>query len=421
MNKWFGLADCNNFYASCERIFNLSVRDKPVVILSNNDGCIISRSQEAKDLGVPMGTPVHKIKDLIKKEDIKVFSSNYTLYGDISARVMNCLNDLCPAVEVYSVDEAFLDLTIIPDAELLDFGISVKKKIAKWTKIPICVGIARTKSLAKIANRYAKKNHKEIGVFVIDSEEILQKTLKETPIEDVWGIGRKHGKFLKGEGVNTAYDFTQLPENFIQKRFSIVGLRLYKELKGESCLNLTEVGERNKVILHSRSFGKHIQSIKDMEEAVTTFANKCAEKLRSQDSCACTVSVYIRTNPFSNKPQYQNGITMNFDVPTSNTLEIQQKVLWGLKQIFVQGYDYKKAGVSVMGIVGKDEIQGNLFVPESDGKSQKISTLMDKINAKFGKETITFAIQGKNSAWKGNASKISPKYTTVWGELLKVE
>ena len=421
MSKWFGLADCNNFYASCERIFNLSVRDKPVVILSNNDGCIISRSQEAKDLGIAMGAALHTIKPLFNKHKIEFFSSNYALYGDISARVMNNLNDLCPAVEVYSIDEAFLDLSIIPAHELFDFGVDVKKKIAKWTKIPISIGIAPTKSLAKLANRYAKKNCNEVGVFVIDSEEILQKTLKETAIEDVWGIGRKHGKFLKGEGVNTAYDFTQLPENFVKKRFSIVGLRLYKELKGESCLNLTEVIEKKKVIQHSRSFGCYVQSIKDLEEAVATFANKCAEKLRSQDSCACTVSVYIRTNPFNNKPQYCNGITMNFDVPTSNTLEIQRKVLWGLKQIFIQGYDYKKAGVSVMGIVGKDEIQGNLFAPEPDINAQKVSQLMDKINAKFGKETVKFAIQGTNNIWKGNASKVSPKYTTLWKDLLQVE
>ena len=421
MKKWFGLADCNNFYASCERIFNLSVHNLPIVILSNNDGCVISRSQEAKDLGIPMGVPAYKIKDLIVQHNIQVFSSNYTLYGDISARVMNCLNDLCPAVEVYSIDEAFLDLSIIPQNELQDFGINIKHKIAKWTKIPICVGIAPTKSLAKIANRYAKKHYKNVGVFVIDSEEILQKTLKETPIEDVWGIGRKHGKFLKDEGVNTAYDFTQLPENFVQKRFSIVGLRLYKELKGECCLNLTEIIEKKKIILHSRSFGKYVQSINDLEEAVATFANKCAEKLRSQTSCAGIVSVYIRTNPFSTKPQYYNAITMNFEVPTSSTFDIQQKVLWGLKQIYKQGYDYKKAGVSVMGIVNKNEIQGNLFMPIDDGKSNKISSLMDKLNAKFGKETITFAIQGKNSAWKGNASKISPKYTTVWGDLLKVD
>ena len=421
MSKWFGLADCNNFYASCERIFELSVRDKPVVILSNNDGCVISRSQEAKDLGVLMGTPLHKIKPLIDKHSVHFFSSNYALYGDISARVMNCLNDLCPAVEVYSIDEAFLDLSIIPAHELFDFGVNVKKKIAKWTKIPISIGIAPTKSLAKLANRYAKKHFKEVGIFVIDSEEILQKTLKETPIEDVWGIGRKHSKFLKGEGVHTAYDFAQLPEHFVQKRFSIVGLRLYKELKGQSCLNLTEVIERKKVIQHSRSFGCYVQSIKDLEEAVTTFANKCAEKLRSQDSCACIVSVYIRTNPFSNKPQYYNGITINFDIPTSNTLEIQRKVLWGLKQIFVQGYDYKKAGVSVMGIVGKNEIQGNLFAPEPDINAQKISSLMDKINAKFGKETVKFAIQGTNNVWKGNSNKLSPKYTTLWKDVLKVE
>ena len=245
--------------------------------------------------------------------------------------------------------------------------------------------------------------------------------MRETPIEDVWGIGRKYGKFLRGKGINTAYDFTQSPENFVQKRFSIVGLRLYKELKGECCLNLVEVIKKKKIILHSRSFGKYVQNVDGLEESVATFANKCTEKLRSQDSCASIVGMYIRTNPFNTKPQYYIGITMNFEMLTSNTFEIQQKVLWCLKQIYRKGCDYKKAGVSVMGIVNKDEIQGNLFTPIDGSKSRKISSLMDKLNAKFGKETITFAIQGKNTFWKGNASKISPKYITVWGDLLKVD
>ncbi len=421
MNKWFGLADCNNFYVSCERIFNLSARDIPVVVLSNNDGCVISRSQEAKDLGIEMGIPAHKISDNLKTKKLMVFSSNYALYGDISSRVMNCLNDLCPAVEVYSIDEAFLDLSIIPSEELYDFGIEIKRKIAKWTKIPISIGIAPTKSLAKVANRYAKKYHKEKGVFVIDSEEILEKILTETPIEDVWGIGRKYGKFLKGQQVNTALDFTKLPENFIRKYFSVVGLRLYRELKGESCLNLTEVADKKKVVQHTRSFGRYVNTLRDLEEVLTTFASKCAEKLRSQQSCANVISIYIRTNLFSKKAQYYNSITMNFDIPTNSTMEIQQKVLWGLKQIFVQGYDYKKAGVCFTGLVPNNAIQGNLFVQETESKCQKVSQLMDGINAKFGKGTIKFAVQGINTTWQGNAGKLSPKFTTIWKDIPKVE
>lgn len=421
MNKWFGLADCNNFYVSCERVFSLSARDVPVVVLSNNDGCVISRSQEAKDMGIEMGVPAHKISDSINNKTLLAFSSNYALYGDISSRVMNCLNDLCPAVEVYSIDEAFLDLSIIPSEELHDFGVEIKRKIAKWTKIPISIGIAPTKSLAKVANRYAKKYHKEKGVFVIDSEEILEKVLTETPIEDVWGIGRKYGKFLKAQNVNTALDFTKLPENFIRKHFSVVGLRLYRELKGESCLSLTEVTDKKKAIQYSRSFGRYVNSVQDLEEALTTFASKCAEKLRSQQSCANVVSLYIRTNPFSKKAQYYNSITLNFDIPTNSTMEIQQKVLWSLKQIFVQGYDYKKAGVCVTGLVSDDAIQGNIFTPEPDGKSQKVSQLMDSLNAKFGKDTIIFAVQGIKSTWQGNAGKVSPKYTTLWRDIPKVE
>jgi DNA polymerase V len=421
MNKWFGLADCNNFYVSCERVFNLPARELPVVVLSNNDGCVISRSQEAKDMGIEMGVPAHKIADSLNKKTLIAFSSNYALYGDISSRVMNCLSDLCPAVEVYSIDEAFLDLSLIPAHELFDFGVEVKRKIAKWTKIPISIGIAPTKSLAKVANRYAKKYHKEKGVFVIDSNEILEKVLTETPIESVWGIGRKYGKFLKSHNVNTALDFTKLPENFIRKYFSVVGIRLYRELKGESCLSLTEVEDKKKAIQYTRSFGRYVTTLSDLEAALTTFASKCAEKLRTQQSCANVVSIHIRTNPFSKKPQIYKSITLNFDIPTNGTLELQEKVLFGLRQIFVEGFGYKKAGVYVTGLVPNDAIQGNLFSEEPDVKSQKISKLMDLVNAKFGKDTILFAVQTSKSNWQGNAGKMSPKFTTHWKDIPKVE
>lgn len=417
--KMFGLADCNNFYVSCERIFNLSVRNVPVVVLSNNDGCVISRSQEAKDLGVKMGVPAHEIKHLIKNHNIQLFSSNYTLYADISSRVMTSLSDLCPQVEVYSIDEAFLDLSIIPNHELQQFGENLKYKIGKWTKIPICVGIAPTKTLAKLANKIAKKSGP--GVFVLDSEEKIKKTLSEYPVEDVWGIGRQHSKQLKSLGITTAQQLAEQNDNLVQKLFSITGLRLVRELRGESCIGMTQPRNMSKGICCSRSFGKSISTLQNLEEAVANFANRCGEKLRRQNSCANVLTVFINTNYFNKSvPQYSKSITVNFPVPTNNAHEIQKFAARALKSIFKSEYDYKKAGVIVTGIIPDTQQQTGLFDTEDREKLEKLSNLMDKVNAKFGRNTLNLAIQGTSKIWQPNAKMLSPRYTTNWDDIPKI-
>ena len=419
---WFGLADCNNFYVSCERIFNLSLRGVPVVVLSNNDGCVISRSQEAKDLGVKMGVPIFEIKHLVKNHDIQVLSSNYALYGDISSRVMNCLLDLCPDVEVYSIDESFLDLTILPENELYRFGLEVKKKILKWTKIPICIGIAPTKALAKIANKVAKKNRDGSGIFVIDSEEKRIDLLKNFDIEDVWGIGRQHAKFLKSHGVISALDFTKLDDRFVQKNMSITGLRLAKELRGESCIPMLQPRVSQQGICCSRSFGKMTTTFEALSEAVTNFAFRCGEKLRRQKTCANIITVFIHTNRFNkSKPQYTKSITINFEVPVNNSHEILKYAVRALRLIYKDGYEYKKAGVIVTGIIPDTQQQIGIFDKEDRAKLEKLSGLMDKVNAKFGRNSIGFAIQGTTNNWQPNAKNLSPRYTTSWEDLPKVE
>lgn len=415
--KMFGLADCNNFYVSCERIFNLSVRDVPVVVLSNNDGCVISRSQEAKALGVKMGVPAHEIKHLIKNHNIQLFSSNYTLYADISSRVMNSLSDLCPDVEVYSIDEAFLDLSIFPHEELQGFGENLKHKIAKWTKIPICVGIAPTKTLAKLANKLAKK-HISPGVFVLDTPVKIEAALKEYPVEDVWGIGRQHTKKLAAMGITNGYELSQMKDNLAQKLFSINGLRLVKELRGESCISMTQPRAMNKGICCSRSFGKAINNLEGLEEATANFANRCGEKLRRQNTCANLITVFITTNYFKkSSPQYSKSITINLPVPTNNPIEIQKYTRMALKSIFKSGYEYKKSGVIVTGIIPNTQQQIGLFDTEDRTKLETISKLMDSINSKFGRNTLNLAIQGTTKIWQPNAKMLSPKYTTNWDDI----
>ena len=420
--KWYGLADCNNFYVSCERIFNLSLVGVPVVVLSNNDGCVISRSKEAKDLGVKMGVPIHEIKYLVMLHNIQIFSSNYALYGDISARVMNSLKDLCPEVEVYSIDESFIDLSIFSAEELHQVGVNIKAKVRKWTKIPISIGIAPTKTLAKIANKYAKQDKESDGVFVMDSEAKRINILSKFAVEDVWGIGRQHAKYLQQKGIKTALELANMPDELIRKQFSVVGLRLVRELRGESCLPIIQERSMSKGICNSRSFGKSLMSFDNISEATATFASRCGEKLRRQKSCANVITVFVRTNPFSKtKPQYANSITLTCEVPTNSTQEIIKYVNNGLKMIFRKGYEYKKAGVIVTGIIPECQQQIGLFDSEDRPKLTTISNLMDKLNARFGRDTLTFAIQGTGKNWKPNARSLSPKFTTRWGDIPKVE
>lgn len=320
--------DCNNFYVSCERVFNPSLNGKPVVVLSNNDGCVIARSNEAKAFGIPMGAPTYQIRELVEKHEVAVFSSNYTLYGDMSARVMSILSSLAPEIEVYSIDEAFVNLDGITDYQSL--GRIIVNKVYKDTGIPVSLGIAPTRTLAKMANKFAKKFPAYQRVCCIDTEEKREKALRLFTIGDVWGIGRRQAAKLEKEGVKTAYDFTQLPNSWVRKYMTVVGERTWKELRGIPCI--TENITLRKQICTSRSFGQMIENIEQMDEAVSTFASTCAKKLREQKGYAVSLLVFIQTNRFrEDLSQYWKSVSVNLPVPTDDTLEIVHYALAGLR------------------------------------------------------------------------------------------
>ena len=352
-----GLADCNNFYASCERVFNPKIKGKPIVVLSNNDGCVIARSNEAKALNIKMGEPAFKIKSLFKKHKVHVFSTNFALYGDLSERVMNTLKSEISRVEIYSIDEAFLDFS---DLCSFDRALSISKKVKKWTGIPISIGIAPTKTLAKVANHIAKKSTKE-GVFILRKSDIVR-YLQYLPIEDVWGIGRKNAFKLKQYGVYTALDFRNLNTDWLRKNFSINGVRLQKELMGEICYELEFKKNKKKNICTARSFVKETNDYNIIRQAVSNFANTCAIKLRKEAGCCYKVSVFLMTNRYKpNVLQYYPYITLNFQTPTSDSFEIVSKANIALKNIYRDKCIYKKAGVIVQNIVSAKEVQTSLF------------------------------------------------------------
>ncbi|MFC5046915.1 Y-family DNA polymerase [Aquimarina hainanensis] len=414
------LIDCNNFYASCERVFNPSLEGKPIAVLSNNDGCVIARSNETKALGVPMGAPAFEYKKIFEKNDIKVFSSNYALYGDISQRVMNVLSRYSPDVEVYSIDEAFVQFVGYENYNLPQYAAQIKQQVKKLTGIPISIGIARTKALAKVANKIAKKYAERTkGVYVIDTEEKQQKALKWTKIEDVWGIGRQFTKRLHKINITTAYKFTQLPNEYVRKEYSVVGLRLKKELEGFPTLQLEEV-KNKKAIATTRSQKKDVNDYSILKERISTYAISCAEKLRRQKSAANLVYVFVRTNPFKpDAPQYRNSIAVTLPFPSNSALTISQHAIKGLKNIYRNQYSYKKIGVIVMGIVPEKSIQLNLFNNE-DPRHKLLMSVIDKINTREGTTKIRIASQDLGRKWKMRQERLSPFYTTKWEDIIQV-
>ena len=419
--KKIALIDCNSFYVSCERLFNPKIRKKPVVVLSNNDGCVISRSNEAKQLGIPMGAPAFKYEKLFKKNDVKVFSSNFPLYGDMSNRVMSILSKFSPNIEVYSIDEAFLKFEGF-ECNLESYCNEIKKTVLKWTGIPISIGLAPTKALAKVANRIAKKfPERTSGVYLIDSSNKKENALKWLKIEDVWGIGFKHGKRLRNIKINTAYDFTNLEDNWVRKNMSVVGVRLKKELEGKSVLDLEEVRSPKKAIATTRSFEGTITNYEKIKERISTFAVCCAEKLRSQNSNCNSIYVFVRSNKFQkNKPQYRNGILMNIPFSTNSNMVIGKYALEGLKKIFKQGIDYKKAGTIVMGIDSSENHQLNLFESENP-KHKYLMKAIDHIQKKEGQSKIKLASQDLGKRWKMKQEKLSPSYTCKVNDIIRVQ
>jgi DNA polymerase V len=417
----YALVDCNNFYASCERVFQPQLAGKPIVILSNNDGCIISRSDEAKALGIPMGAPEFKVRQELKEKNIHVFSSNYPLYGDLSSRVMKILEGFTPHVEVYSIDEAFMNFDGIKIPDVHDYGLQMKNRIKQWLSIPVSVGFAETKALSKVANKIARKYPERTqGVYVIDSEEKRIKALKWTKIEDVWGIGFRLKKKMLAKHINTAYDFT-LPHNeaFIKKEMGVVGLRLKYELEGQSVLEM-EVPQDKKTIAITRSFAGNITTLDEMTERVSTFATVCAEKLRKQKSCCHGVILYLRKDHYKTERQRYNFYKMEtLPFASNSSITLSNVALKMLKTIFEEGEIYKKAGVIVTDILPENQKQFHLF-EEENPKHLKLMQVMDAHYKKTGERKIRLGCQDLQRTWKMNQNHLSKKYTTDFNEILQI-
>jgi DNA polymerase V len=417
-NVMFALVDCNNFYASCERVFNPALNNKPVVVLSNNDGCVIARSNEAKALGITMGAPAFQWEAFFLQNNVTVFSANFPLYGDMSHRVMSILADYSPEQEIYSIDECFLDISGIRE-ELHTYGKKMRTNVLQWTGIPVSVGIAPTKALAKLANRIAKKYPEQTeGSYVIDTDEKRVKALKWLKIEDVWGIGRRYAKKLRSSGINTAFDFSNIPRTWIKAQMSIVGVRLQDELNGVPSIEL-DIQIQKQSISTTRTFECEYRTLDEVRERISTFTVVCAEKLRKQHSLCQSIMVFIETSRFAEEDeQYSNSVVLKLPFPTSSTLEIVKFAGEGLKKIFQQGYGYKRGGVVLMNFVQELNVEKSLFF-NSDPKHEPLMKTVDNLNTRFGSQKIRLAAQDKRT-WKMKQEKISQHYTTDLNEIIKI-
>ena len=416
----FALVDCNNFYASCERLFRPDLVGKPIVVLSNNDGCVIARSQEAKDLGIKMGAPAFLFDKLFQEQKVHVFSSNYALYGDISARVMSMLGAFTPDVEVYSIDESFLRFDGFDYFSLQQIGIKMRQQVTQGTGIPISIGFAPTKALAKMANKIAKKRAETGGVFVIDTTGGLEKEIAKFTIDDVWGIGPKHFKMLRAMGIRTVLDFTQLPDAWVKKHMSIVGLRLKKELQGIRTLDLEEIKPKQNIAV-TRSFNENYIDYERVKERVITFATICAERLRRQESCCNVIQVFLLTNTFRpDQPQYTPAITVKLPFPTNSNIELAHFAQDALQRIYKSGYGYKKAGVIVMDLTPAADAQRMIF-ENSDPKHGHLMAVVDKLNQTLGQQKVKLASQDLDRVWKMKRERLSPRYTTRISEIVSIK
>ena len=418
----YALVDCNNFYVSCERVFNPSLNGKPVIVLSNNDGCAISRSDEAKALGIEMGAVPHLMNEKIAQHGVKMFSSNYTLYGDMSDRVMKTLASFVPRLEIYSIDEAFLDMGNMPFTDLLQLGLKIRTTILKNTGLPVCVGIAPTKALAKMANRYAKKKNKEVGVHWAANRYLINEMLEYTVVGDVWGIGRQYALMLNRNGIKTAMQFTQAPEDFVRSTMSVVGLRLHNELKGIPSIAWEFELPAKKNICTGRSFGSIITDKQLIKEAMSNYAATCALKLRNQQSAAQELKVFVHTNPHRlQDQQYFRSVVIRFETATNSTPDIIKYALKGFEIIFKEGIKYMKCGVELRGFVPEESVQLNLFSGVDNTKNKKAVMALDKVNKAMGKDLVRFGIQGFEKSFKARAAHLSPCYTTNIHHIIRIK
>ena len=450
------LVDCNNFYVSCERVFDPKLEHRPVVVLSNNDGCLVARSNEAKALGLKMGEPFFKVRRLIERAGVKYYSSNYALYADMSGRVMSTLARFTPSIELYSIDEAFLDFSGLAKEELLgtplippslggcrgegerepwrrgefhffdcrtltDYAQLIRATVKQWTGIPVSVGIAETKTLAKIANRIAKRSGKLDGVLDLRHMPDPERVLSRIDVGDVWGIGHRYTLRLKMKGINNAWQLRNADDRWVQKEMGgVVGLRLINELRGIPCYPLDLTTPRKKEIASSRSFGAPVVSLTDLKQAVALFVTRAAEKLRRQRSLARLLTVYLMTNPFKKEPQYYNALPIRLPVPTSSTPELICYAMRGVEAMFRPGFRYKKAGVVLSEFTGDAVIQGHFFDEQDRPRSIRLMRALDRINTRMGAGTLKFAAVGTKQRWKMRQEYRSPAYTTRWDQLISV-
>ena len=435
MKDIFALVDCNNFYASCERVFSPKLQGKPIVVLSNNDGCIVARSNEAKALGIGMGVPAFEVEDVIRKNDVEVFSSNYALYADMSSRVMQTLSAFAPDIEIYSIDEAFLNLAGFNglghpcrDCALTDYGRRIRQTVKRWTGMPVTIGIARTKTLTKIANRTAKKSAKANGVLDLTARTCgyasagdsayLNKVLAETPVEKVWTVGIRTALKLKGAGIETALGLRDADITWIKQKFGVVGVRTVYELRGISCYPLEQNPPVKKSIVVSRMFGKPVESIEELREAVASYATRGGEKLRANGLAAGVMTVYVTTSRFIEN-RYFNSHTVTFAVATNDTIELIRGACRCIDRLYRKGCAFKKCGIIFNALVPEDQIQEGLFDNVDRLKSQRLMRVIDTINSRLN-SPLQWAAEGLAQSWKVRFKRRSNRYTTRWDELLEV-
>lgn len=420
----FAMVDCNNFYVSCERVFRPDWQNKPMIVLSNNDGCVVSRSQEAKDLGIGMAVPYFKIKQIVRDNDVIVCSSNYALYADMSNRVMSCLEQMAVEIEVYSVDEAFLRLDGVDHLhDFLEYGYEIKKRIQDWVGLPVSVGIAPTKTLAKLAGYGAKKNAHHNGVMVFSNKDEQDTLMSTVMVGDVWGVGHRMIERLNAQGILTALDLANAPSKRLREQTSVLLERTITELNGVSCFDFDSLPSSKKAIINSRSFGSPVTSLDELTVAVSNHASKASEKLREQDCYTCSISIFLKTNRFANDDkQHKASATYNFLQATNHSLEITSACSHLVKQLFREGYRYKKVGVILHGLEEHDNRQMSLFPSRDAQQDERLMEVMDSINQRYRKGVFvgsTLSAKGE-IAWKMNRKSLSPAYTTNWNELPNV-
>ncbi|HZH32964.1 MAG TPA: Y-family DNA polymerase [Pyrinomonadaceae bacterium] len=423
MTEAFALVDCNNFYVSCERVFDAGLAGKPVVVLSNNDGCVVARSPEAKALGIGMGVPLFKIRHLVEAHGVKVYSSNYALYGDMSQRVMGVLQSFTPDVEIYSIDEAFMQLAVRPHGDSpvpRAPGREIRERVRHDTGVPVTVGIAETKTLAKLANHLAKNSKKAGGVLDLTDSPYREVALERTPVEEVWGIGTAYAKLLRQKGIRTALQLRDVDVAWARRAMTVVGARVVLELRGVSCLPLESCPPSKKSLTCSRTFGRSTSSLPDLREAVACYATRVAEKLRRARLAAGVVTVFVHTDRFSQGAQYFNAGTHTLAYPTDSTHEIMRCALDALERIFRAGFDYRKAGVMLNSLSPADQLTLRMFGDERAERFRQVLLTVDQLNRKWGRDTVRFATANPVGNWRTKIERRSPRYTTRLGEVLTI-